>query len=180
MPKLVNKSLTAWGCLTRAWLDRLLHHSTTINIRGESYRLKEPHHGQMRADGAKDSGEVTDFVWEPRNDGIHFVCEELPSPRFVDWRAARYLHSIYDPGSKIIVHFDGALRIYTGEQLRERQKQHVRNAGKAGTRIKIFRIDKPLERDAFSLVAQAFFVWNTDLATYFRQTLKSAYESVSD
>ena len=27
--------------LAAAILDRLLHHSTTINIRGESYRLKE-------------------------------------------------------------------------------------------------------------------------------------------
>lgn len=26
-------------------------------------------------------------------------------------------------------------------------------------------------RNAFSLIAQAFFVWNRDLATYFRETL---------
>jgi len=28
-----------------------------------------------------------------------------------------------------------------------------------------------LDRDAFSLIAQAFFVWNEDLAVYFRETL---------
>jgi len=42
-----NKSYGEWGgifgevTLASAILDRLLHHSTTINIRGESYRLKE-------------------------------------------------------------------------------------------------------------------------------------------
>lgn len=42
-----NKSYTDWGAvfgdpiIATAILDRLLHHSVTINIRGESYRLKE-------------------------------------------------------------------------------------------------------------------------------------------
>ena len=42
-----NKSFVDWGeifgdpILATAILDRLLHHATTINIKGESYRLKE-------------------------------------------------------------------------------------------------------------------------------------------
>jgi len=42
-----NKSFADWGeifgdhVLATAILDRLLHHSTTLNIKGESYRLKE-------------------------------------------------------------------------------------------------------------------------------------------
>ena len=43
-----NKSYGEWGeifagdsVIASAILDRLLHHSTTINIKGESYRLKE-------------------------------------------------------------------------------------------------------------------------------------------
>jgi hypothetical protein len=42
-----NKSLLDWGevfndhVLATAILDRLLHHATTLNINGESYRLKE-------------------------------------------------------------------------------------------------------------------------------------------
>jgi DNA replication protein DnaC len=42
-----NKSYADWGqvfgetTIATAILDRLLHHSTTVNIRGESYRLKE-------------------------------------------------------------------------------------------------------------------------------------------
>lgn len=42
-----NKSYGDWGAvfgdpiIATAILDRLLHHSTTVNIRGDSYRLKE-------------------------------------------------------------------------------------------------------------------------------------------
>lgn len=42
-----NKNFTDWGevfgdhVLATAILDRLLHHSTTVNIKGESYRLKD-------------------------------------------------------------------------------------------------------------------------------------------
>src|SRR4030095_5993385 len=42
-----NKSYSEWDSIfgdpiiATAILDRLLHHSTTINIRGESYRLKD-------------------------------------------------------------------------------------------------------------------------------------------
>ncbi len=42
-----NKSYGDWGSIfgdpiiATAILDRLLHHSTTVNIRGDSYRLKE-------------------------------------------------------------------------------------------------------------------------------------------
>ena len=44
---MTNKSFLDWGevfgdpVLATAILDRLLHHATTINIKGESYRLKE-------------------------------------------------------------------------------------------------------------------------------------------
>jgi DNA replication protein DnaC len=42
-----NKGFAEWSeilgdsALVAAILDRLLHHSTTINIRGEGYRLRE-------------------------------------------------------------------------------------------------------------------------------------------
>src|SRR5438270_2468280 len=60
-----NKSYGDWGSIfgdsiiATAILDRLLHHSTTINIRGESYRLKDrrkaglvPPRGQEGAEAA--------------------------------------------------------------------------------------------------------------------------------
>lgn len=81
-----------------------------------------------------------------------------PAERF---EPTRYLHAIYDPEMEAITHLDGALRIYTAPQLEGRLAAgHLRKAGKAGVRRKIFRTDEPVGRDAFSLVAQAFFVWN--------------------
>jgi hypothetical protein len=136
-------------------------------------QLKEQLHGQMRADKPPERSALTEFCWIPRDDGIHFTCEELPPIDRIHFEGARYLHAIYDPHARVITHFDGALRIYTAEQLETRHQKHLRSAGKMGLRRKIFRTDKPIEREAFSLIAQAFFVWNDDLARYFGETLAS-------
>jgi DNA replication protein DnaC len=63
-----NKSFLDWGevfnvgVLATAILDRLLHHATTLNIKGESYRLKEKRRAGMlspqrgSADGIQEGG----------------------------------------------------------------------------------------------------------------------------
>ena len=55
-----NKSFVDWGeifndqVLATAILDRLLHHSTTVNIKGESYRLKEKRKAGMLSRAGKE------------------------------------------------------------------------------------------------------------------------------
>jgi DNA replication protein DnaC len=57
-----NKSFVDWGelfgdhALAAAILDRLLHHATTINIKGESYRLKEKRKAGLLAAMEPDKG----------------------------------------------------------------------------------------------------------------------------
>ena len=59
-----NKSYGDWGAIfgdpiiATAILDRLLHHSTTINIRGESYRLKDRRRAGLlaRPEGQSEGG----------------------------------------------------------------------------------------------------------------------------
>jgi DNA replication protein DnaC len=58
-----NKSYSEWGSvfgettIAAALLDRLLHHSTTLNIRGDSYRLKDRKRaGLLSAPTSKTSG----------------------------------------------------------------------------------------------------------------------------
>lgn len=136
-------------------------------------QLKEQHHGRMQADKLPGRNELTEFCWDPRDDGIHFTCEELPHVERIHIEGARYLHAIYDPNTRTITHFDGALRIYTAKQFEIRHTKHLRDSGKMGLPRKIFRIDTPIDREAFSLIAQAFFVWNEDLAQYFGDTLPS-------
>ena len=59
-----NKSYGDWGSIfgdsiiATAILDRLLHHSTTISIRGESYRLKERRKAGLVPPRAQEGAEV--------------------------------------------------------------------------------------------------------------------------
>lgn len=66
-----NKSFVDWGeifhdqVLATAILDRLLHHCTTLNIKGESYRLKEKRKaGMLGARATADQTSVRDTVLE--------------------------------------------------------------------------------------------------------------------
>jgi DNA replication protein DnaC len=68
-----NQSLGAWGevfgdsVIASAILDRLLHHATTINIKGESYRLKE-----KRRAGLLRAAQLTDPAPAGPNPGREF------------------------------------------------------------------------------------------------------------
>jgi hypothetical protein len=163
-----------WGRSDRfpAMIYRMLVYAKPMNWERIA-NLRDPEHGQMRPESSSDRTEVTEFCWTPRDDGIHFVCEELPRRDLVDVQASRYLHAIYDPSKGKITHFDGALRIYTEEQIGARLCLHVRNAGKVGIRKKVFRTDAAIDRDAFSLIVQAFFIWNRDIVKYFAEALSS-------
>lgn len=64
-----NKSYGEWGgifgdpIIATAILDRLLHHSTTINIRGESYRLKDRRRaGLLSRPGDQDNPEPAEAM----------------------------------------------------------------------------------------------------------------------
>jgi hypothetical protein len=63
-----NKSYGDWGSISgdsiiaTATLDRLLHHSTTINIRGESYRLKDRRKAGLFPRPEEDSGRSAPFL----------------------------------------------------------------------------------------------------------------------
>jgi hypothetical protein len=90
--------------------------------------------------------------------------------------------SVYTPKSSSVVHFDGALRIYTLEQLASRGATHIRNAGKCGTRVKLFNFVNPIRREAFLDLAAAYYVWNEDVQACFRgestaKTLRVAMET---
>ena len=130
--------------------------------------LSKQEHGSWRPDQSYSRSECTEFCWDPRGNEIHFVCEEVPKLQYVSTNASRYLHAVYSPIKEMIIHLDGALRIYKPEELQARHSEQVRKSGKTGIREKVFRIDTPIPRDCFSLIAQAFFIWDQDVAKYFR------------
>lgn len=129
--------------------------------------LQEPEYGEWLADEGSRGVSKTDFVWTPRDEELHLICEELPAEDRIDVRGARYFHAIYDRRLQVVTHVDGALRIYDRPAFSARRSQHVRNAGKAGMRAKLFRIDSPVGRERLADIATTFFVWNDDVGRYF-------------
>jgi hypothetical protein len=108
----------------------------------------------------------TDLAWVPREDGVHFLCEELPKHELIGRRAGRYFHAIYRPEESQFLHLDGALRLYSAEEYELRWATTVDRAGKAGTRMKVVRLDGEIERETFCDLLQTFFYWNRDLTAY--------------
>lgn len=130
-------------------------------------RLKEPEHAEWIPDSQCNSVRIgrTQLVWEPRKDGIHFQCEELPDS--AGYRPGRYSHAIYNPESENFTHCDCAVRYYTIGEMLDRVAVHLRKAGKIGQRIKIFKIDGNLDRQTWCNLMAAFYVWNEDIQAYF-------------
>lgn len=129
--------------------------------------LREPLQGKWIPDPGRHSDvEYTEVVWTPRDDGVHFACEEVPKPGLTRLRGARYFHSVYHPQSATFVHADGALRLYSEAELSLRAQVHLRRGGRVGTRAKVFTANGRIEREAWCRLVAAFFVWNADVQAY--------------
>ena len=117
----------------------------------------------------------TDYVWSPKDNEIHFTCEELPKENFKGVKTSRYFHAIFKKNTGGIIHCDGALRVYSDFELQNRLKFHVKESEvrKVGNRVKIFQYessennDKEIDQDTFCQIATNFFVWNDDVQQYF-------------
>lgn len=108
--------------------------------------------------------QFTDVVWRRRGPEVHFECEEVP--KCADQRPSRYFHAIYRPDGACFVHADAAVRYYSDSELASRGNQHVKDVGKVGVRVKLFRIDGTIERDDWATVLAGAFVWNNDVQRY--------------
>jgi hypothetical protein len=137
--------------------------------------LREPEFGRWVPGKMSLESIHTDYAWIPHDNEVDFLCEELPLPKDVEIRGARYLHAVYNKDLRLITHLDGAIRVYKRHCLEKRREAHVRNAGKVGTRIKIFRTDSTLQPEALSEIAQAFFYWNYDVARYFGEPVPDCF-----
>ena len=131
--------------------------------------LKNEEHGKWIAEKANSNIGVTDFVWSPMGNEIHFTCEELPKTNLSGYRGSRFFHAIFDKTTGEIKHCDGANRFYKPEEFKKRTKYHVKDAQvrKIGTRIKIFQLDDRIDQNLFIKLITNFFVWNEDIQNYF-------------
>ena len=146
-------------------LDPLLHGPTGA-LSGHFYRmdvygrpldwdrirnLQSPDHGRWLPGNLSRSSLFTDYAWVPHDDEVDFICEELPPRDEVEERGSRYLHAVYDRRHHRITHLDGAVRVYNADELTSREASHVRNAGKVGTRVKVFRSDHQIDPDVLGI-----------------------------
>lgn len=129
--------------------------------------LRGVEHAQWIPDNA-DASDIqhTDIVWRRRDDGVHFECEEVP--KCASERPARYFHAILDSSRLTFIHSDAAVRFYDEHELNERKTCHLKDLGKVGIRVKLFRVDEPLDTITWSTLVAGAFVWNRDLQQYFR------------
>lgn len=154
----------------RPLIQKMLVYGKDLNWR-EIARLREQSHMRWQPDqGWQDDVEFTDLVWSPREDGIHFICEELPKADALGIRGSRYCHGIYLPDKQSFIHCDGAMRLYTLPEHTERCSTHVRKIGKIGKRIKIYQVDAQIPITDWTNLVGAFFVWNNDIGKYFGTT----------
>lgn len=117
----------------------------------------------------------TDYVWAPKDNTVHFTCEELPKLNFKGIKTSRYFHAIFNKNTGGIIHCDGAIRLYSDYELESRSNFHVKvpEVRKIGKRVKIFQYEsnenheKELDQDTFCQLATNFFVWNDDVQRYF-------------
>jgi len=132
--------------------------------------LRNQEFGQWLGDDLSTSSiHISDYVWTPTTNEVHFTCEELPKKCYIDVRGSRYFHAILDKDSGKIIHCDGALRFYSDKEYSHRLKYHVRQpeVRKVGKRVKLFQIDEPIDQNLFMKLATNFLVWNEDAVNYF-------------
>jgi hypothetical protein len=153
----------------RIMINKMLIYGVPLNWKRIN-TLKDTIHAKWQADNPESSSYLfTEIVWDRRSDGVHFVCEETPNMRNVSLRGSRYFHAIYNPEREVFTHTDGAIRIYDSIKLEQRDSVHVRNSGKIGKRIKIFKINGDIKREDWCNLVSAFFVWNQDIYNYFKE-----------
>lgn len=162
-------------------LDPLIHDESD-NIMFPSYKMwvygkpfqwneilksKEEVHGKWMPKVSYRHSAMTEFVWEPRDEEIHFKCEEVPKKEELDRRGSRYFHTIYSKKKNCFTHLDGAIRYFDEPEWSERMELHIRKSGKIGKRVKLFLVDEDISLETMSNLCANFFVWNDDVINYF-------------
>ena len=133
----------------------------------EILKSMEEVHGRWMPEISNRHSAMTEFVWEPRDEEIHFKCEEVPQKDQLDRRGARYFHTIYSKKKNCFTHLDGAIRYLNESEWSDRMESHIRKSGKIGQRVKLFLVDEDISLETMSNLCANFFVWNDDVINYF-------------
>ena len=121
----------------------------------------------------------TEFWWKTDDSGRTLEIEEIrESPSLgidAESYGCRYIHSIYDIEKQEFNHFDGAVRVYSEEQILERWETNINKAGKNTHYTKLFRIDGKLDLADWKKLCILYYKGNPLLFEYFGA--KEEYEN---
>lgn len=124
----------------------------------------------------------TEFWWKTDENEKTLEIEEIrekPSLGIdTDSYGCRYIHSIYDSTKKEFNHFDGAVRMYSGDQIMSRWETNINKAGKNTEYTKLFRIDGKLGLAEWKKLCLLYYKGNPLLFEYFGA--KEEYDSLKN
>lgn len=124
----------------------------------------------------------TEFWWKTDGDEKTLEVEEIREKPSLgvdrDSYGCRYIHSIYDNNKAEFIHFDGAIRLYSDEQILKRWEVNINKAGKNTTYTKLFRIDGKLELSDWKKLCILYYKGNPLLFEYFGA--KEEYENLKN
>ena len=124
----------------------------------------------------------TEFWWKTDASEKTLEIEEITEKPTLgvdkDSYGCRYIHSIYDSNKTTFIHFDGAIRLYSDEQILKRWEENINKAGKNTTYTKLFRIDGKLELSDWKKLCILYYKGNPLLFEYFG--VKEEYDNLRD
>lgn len=112
----------------------------------------------------------TEFWWHAQNDLKTLECEELRDiPSYgvgEDKFGCRYVHSIVDPDNKQPFHLDGAVRIYSEEEMISRIEMKISESGRNTHYVKLWRVDGKLEVNKWKNILTHYYRDNSLIGEY--------------
>ncbi len=102
--------------------------------------------------------------------------DEATNGQTSDQYGCRYIHSIYHANTERFQHFDGAIRMYSTDEMVERIGKEMNKAGKQAHYTKLFRIDGKLPIPTWKLLITYYYQGNPLTYEYFG--LKQEYEKL--
>lgn len=116
----------------------------------------------------------TQFYWHVQDDISTFECEEICDKEnaVVDkekYFGCRYVHSMVNQQTELPYHLDGAIRLYTDEQILERMDEgtDISKYGKNSLYFKLWRIDCDLNVSTWKELITHYFRDNQLIGEYF-------------
>lgn len=115
----------------------------------------------------------SEFLWKHDEDEMTFETEELrDKPSLFESTDdevynCRYVHSIYNSKIADFVHFDGAIRSYSMEEMSDRLDKDFLEYGRKARYTKLFRIDGKLTLSSWKLLVTHYLQGNPLVYEYF-------------